>query len=208
MFVLSSLGSRWLRAQDRAPGEPPQGRGRARDARLPQRTRTRSSHGAARRAAAQARAPRQVFVRRGVAPAPAAAARAARDGDRGESLPGAVRGLRDAAAVASAAHRGAGEHLDVPRPPPAEAPLPVGAGAFRSDRAWLAGAACVLGRSQSARTRQFHRHLQRCRLRALRAHDSLRGGQAPARVARRQARGAAHRHRRADAGRRRTRKCC
>ncbi len=77
------------------------------------------------------------------------AAGAARDGDRGESLPGAVRGLRDLAAVASAAHRGAGEYVDVPRPRLRKRLYQIGAVAFRSDRAWLAGAAPLLGRCQS-----------------------------------------------------------
>ena len=100
---------------------------------------------APRRAAGQARAPRKVLVRDGAAPAADDPARAAGDGGRGESVPGAVRGLRDAAAAASAAHRGAGQHLDVPRPASAEAPLPVGAGALRSHRARLAGAKPLLG---------------------------------------------------------------
>ena len=59
--------------------------------------------------------------------------------------------LRDLAAAVSSAHRGAGEHLDVPRPPAAEAPLPVGAVALRSDRARLAGAAPLLVRGQLRR---------------------------------------------------------
>ena len=42
-----------------------------------------------------------------------------------ESLPVAVRGAGDLAAAVSSAHRGAGEYLDLPRAPGAEALLPV-----------------------------------------------------------------------------------
>ena len=154
MFVLSSLGSRRVGAQDRAHGEPPQGRRRARDARLSQRTRTRSSRRLRRDVPlheARARAASSRSLRCGGCVA-CMITRAARDGDRGESLPGAVRGSarrsllphrpRTVALVNTSTFRG--RRLS-------EAPLSDGAGAFRSDRAWLAGAAPLLGRCQPAR---------------------------------------------------------
>ena len=53
--------------------------------------------------------------------------------------------------AAAAAHRGAGEHLDLLWPPPVEAHLPGGAGAFRSHRARLGRAAAFLDQGQQRR---------------------------------------------------------
>ena len=139
LFVLSNLARGRLRTQDRAHGQPAQGRGRCRDPGLSQRAVHDRADAAPRRAAAPSSSASGKFSFATVlAPAADDPARAAGDGGRGESLPGAVRGLRHAAAAASAAHRGAGEHLDVPRPAYAQAALSVGARALRPHRARLA----------------------------------------------------------------------